>query len=149
MQADKNKPHNRLPAAQGNHETSLAKEETESHILVTGAVQRPQEKKLDKDRRLLVLAGFLKDPELDENTRRLALAWLLRDRELNILEWLTKTLSASLVASFLFIGVAISNPNVDKDFVKEVVPPLVTTQATLLGGAYGTYVLRSKQKAKK
>ncbi len=134
--------------AQGNNETSLAKE-AETHILVTGAIERPQEKKLDEDRRLLVLAGILKDPELDENRQRLLLAWLLRDRELNILEWLTKTLSATLGASFVCMGLAITNPNVDKDFVKEVVPPLVTTQATLLAGAYGTYVIRSKQKAKK
>jgi hypothetical protein len=149
MQVDKKKLYDRLAAAQSNHETSLAKEDTETHLLVTGAVQRPQEKKLNKDKHLLVLASILKDPELDVKTQQLALSWLLRDRELNILEWLTKTLSSSLVASFLFIGVAIVNPSVDKDFVKEVVPPLVTAQATLLGGAYGAYAFRSKQKMKR
>jgi hypothetical protein len=132
-----------MQADPNNDKTS---EEIETYILVTGAEERPQEKKLDTDGHLSVVAGILKDS--DENTRRLVLAWLLRDRELNILEWLTKTLSGSLIASLIFIGAAIVNPNVDKNFVKDVIPLIVGTQTTLLSGAYTAYVLRSKQKAK-
>jgi len=135
-----------MQADPNNDETSLVNEEIETLILVTGAEERPQEKKLDTDGHLSVVAGILKDS--DENTRRLVLAWLLRDRELNILEWLTKSLSGSLIASLIFIGAAIVNPNVDKNFVKDVIPLIVGTQTTLLGGAYTAYVVRSRQKAK-
>lgn len=137
-----------MQADPNNDETSLVNEEIETYILVTGAEECPQEKKLDTDGHLSVVAGILKDSSSDENTRRLVLAWLLRDRELNILEWLTKTLSGSLIASLIFIGAAIVNPNVDKNFVKDVIPLIVGTQTTLLGGAYTAYVVRSRQKAK-
>jgi len=139
----------KLNIATTDQETTILANEAETHILGIEQVQPPQEKKVKKDRRLLVLTKILKDPELDENTRQLALRWLLRDRELNILEWLTKTLSGSLVASFILIGVAITNANVDRGFIKEIAVPLVTSQTILLSAAYEKYASPSKQKVKK
>jgi hypothetical protein len=59
-------------------------------------------------------------------------------------------LSASaLTATFLMIGIAIGNPEVDKQFVKDVIPLILTPQITLLSGSFGAYILHTRSKNKK
>jgi hypothetical protein len=52
---------------------------------------------------------------------------------------LVKVFGGSLVGTFVLMSVAAFIPSADKPFIKDIVPLLITPQATLLGTALGYY----------
>jgi hypothetical protein len=52
---------------------------------------------------------------------------------------LVKVFGGSLLGTFLLMSVAAFIPSADKPFIKDIVPLLITPQATLLGTALGYY----------
>jgi hypothetical protein len=52
---------------------------------------------------------------------------------------LVKVFGGSLVGTFILMSVAAFIPSADKPFIKDIVPLLITPQATLLGTALGYY----------
>ena len=122
---------------EANSKTSLAKVEAEPDLVVEGELN---------------LSDYILEVEPNERTVQAMYAWTVRKRELTkekLLRCLTKTFAGSLAASFLLVGVAVANPNVDKGFVKDVIPMIISPQVTLLGGAFGAYVFHSRSTRKK
>jgi hypothetical protein len=52
---------------------------------------------------------------------------------------LVKVFGGSLIGTFALMSVAAFIPSADKPFIKDIVPLLITPQATLLGTALGYY----------
>ena len=68
--------------------------------------------------------------------------WTERQRETTrtkLVMWLAKLLGSSLMVTFILIGVAMFNPKVDGELIKDLAPQLITAQVTLLGVAFGFY----------
>ena len=75
-------------------------------------------------------------------------AWVTLQHEVTkakLLGDLTKGFGLTLAFSFVLIWTAVTNPEIDKEFIKEIIPLILTPQITLLGGAYALY---SKQHTK-
>jgi hypothetical protein len=47
--------------------------------------------------------------------------------------WLVQGFNMSVIATFLLVEVAAFTPSADKTFIKEIIPPIISTQGTLLG----------------
>jgi len=44
--------------------------------------------------------------------------------------------NVSVMATFLLVGVAAFSPNADRAFIKDIIPPIISTQGTLLGASF-------------
>ncbi len=62
---------------------------------------------------------------------------------------LIKVFGGSLVGTFVLMSVAAFIPGADKSFIKDIVPQLITPQATLLGTALGYYFGAKDEEDKK
>ncbi len=62
---------------------------------------------------------------------------------------LVKGFCGSLVGTFILMSVAAFIPSADKPFIKDIVPLLITPQATLLGTALGYYFGAKDEEDKK
>jgi len=61
----------------------------------------------------------------------------------NIVRTLLVCFGASLATAYLLIGFASISPKSDKAFIREMIPIIISPQATLIGVAFGFY-FRSK-----
>jgi hypothetical protein len=102
--------------------------------------------------KLLEMSDYIQEVEPSKKTRESIQNWSIKNREdteAKTLKGIFKLLTGSLSATFFIIAVSIANPQVDKNFVKDIIPLLISPQLTLLGGAFGTYVLRNRDKKNK
>lgn len=62
---------------------------------------------------------------------------------------LVKVFGGSMVGTFILMSVAAFIPSADKPFIKDIVPLIITPQATLLGTALGYYFLAKDEEDNK
>jgi hypothetical protein len=101
---------------------------------------------------MLDISDYIKEVEPNDRTRQAIYAWAVEKQERTKEKMLTcmlGLLASTLTATFLMVGIAISNPDVDKQFVKDVIPLILTPQITLLSASFGAYVLHTRSKDKK
>jgi len=99
----------------------------------------------------LKLSDYIQEVEPNDRTRQAVYAWAVQQQEKvkeRVLTTLLGLFAGTSVVSFILVGVAIVNPDVDKDFVKSTIPLLIAPQVTLFGGVFGAYVFRSKPQKK-
>jgi len=68
--------------------------------------------------------------------------WVEKQRETTrtkLVIGLVKLLGVSVLGTFILTGVATFSPRADKELIRDLVPQLITTQAALLGVAFGFY----------
>lgn len=129
-------PSDKTPITKAHNKTVLTPVEARADLTIEGELN---------------LSDYIQDVEPSERTRQAVYAWSVQHREITkekLLTDLMKLFGWTSVASFLLVGVAITNPNVDKSFIKDVIPLFIGPQVTLLGGAYATYVLHSRKQEK-
>ncbi len=122
--------------AQPDTQTSLMEIPGE---VIEGQAQTESYLTLDGD---LNLSDYVQDTKPTLETTRNISAWANQNRETTrtrLAIWLVKIFGCSLGVTFLLIGVAAFNPNVDKTLIKEIIPQVITPQVTLLGVALGFY----------
>jgi hypothetical protein len=66
-----------------------------------------------------------------------------------LLFFLDGIFASSLVALISISYIALDKPDSVRSFVKDIIPIVITPQATLLGPVFGAYMLLTRDKAKK
>ena len=86
--------------------------------------------------------NHISDKEPSPETRKNIYKWAKVEQEKtrkNIAEKLLVFFGASLGMTYLLIGLASISPQSDKQFIREMIPIIITPQVTLLGVALGFY----------
>lgn len=85
----------------------------------------------------------------EEAFLKLVLAHKKEDNKARLLFFLSGIFASSLVALISISYIALDKPDSVRSFVKDIIPIVITPQATLLGPVFGAYMLLTRDKAKK
>jgi hypothetical protein len=132
-----------------NSNNSSENQATNNNALVSNIQDDKPDLSIDG---MLDISDYIKEVEPNDRTRQAIYAWAVQKQERTkekILTCIVGLSASTLTATFLMVGIAISNPEVDKQFVKDVIPLILTPQITLLSGSFGAYILHTRSKNKK
>jgi hypothetical protein len=85
----------------------------------------------------------------EEAFLKLTLAHKKEDNKARLVIFLTGIFASSLVALISISYIALDKPDSVRNFVKDIIPIVITPQATLLGPVFGAYMWVTRDKAKK
>lgn len=85
----------------------------------------------------------------EEAFLKLVLAHKKEDNKARLLIFLTGIFASSLVALISISYIALDKSDSVRSFVKDIIPIVITPQATLLGSVFSGYMLLTRDKAKK
>ncbi|NEO53480.1 MAG: hypothetical protein F6K54_10525 [Okeania sp. SIO3B5] len=88
------------------------------------------------------IQNYISDKDLSHENKKQIYKWVKVEQEKtrkNIAEKLLVFFGASLGITYLLIGLASISPQSDKQFIREMIPIIITPQVTLLGVALGFY----------
>ncbi|NEN91129.1 MAG: hypothetical protein F6K48_20360 [Okeania sp. SIO3H1] len=88
------------------------------------------------------IQNYISDKNLSPENKKQIYKWVKVEQEKtrkNIAEKLLVFFGGSLVITYLLIGLASIYPQSDKQFIREMIPIIITPQVTLLGVALGFY----------
>lgn len=97
----------------------------------------------------LNISDYVRDVPVSPQTAEDLAAWATKQREVtrkNLAMWLVKVFGFSLGGTVLLAGTAAFVPTADKPFIKEIIPLVITPQATLLGVALTFYFTAKEEK---
>ncbi|MCM1984449.1 hypothetical protein [Lyngbya confervoides] len=95
----------------------------------------------------LDISDYVLDVPLSKKSIQDVACWTERHREVTrttLVMWLLRFFGCSLIGIFFLTGIFAFNPKADKKLIRDLIPPIITTQVTLLGVAFGFYFSRDQ-----
>ncbi|NEP90920.1 MAG: hypothetical protein F6K18_31195 [Okeania sp. SIO2C2] len=125
-----------------NPEFNPEDNETQDNVFYLGRPENPETKNLDISDFDSYIQNYISDKNLSPENQKHIYKWVKIEQEKtrkNIAEKLLVFFGASLGITYLLIGLASISPQSDKQFIREMIPIIITPQVTLLGVALGFY----------
>jgi hypothetical protein len=131
---------------------NIAKQVPTNQVLTSVGTQDDKNTSLLPDE-LVIVSTVGNEPvsrEMSEEAfLKLTLAHKKEDNKARQLIFQTGIFASSLVALLLISYIALDKPDSVRNFVKDIIPIVITPQVTLLGTAFGGYMWVTRDKAKK
>ncbi|NET27095.1 hypothetical protein [Okeania sp. SIO1I7] len=125
-----------------NQEFNPEENEIPENVFYLGIPENPETKNLDIPDFDRYIQNYISDKDLSPENKKHIYKWVKVEQEKtrkNIAEKLLVFFGGSLVITYLLIGLASISPQSDKQFIREMIPIIITPQVTLLGVALGFY----------
>lgn len=125
-----------------NQEFNPEENNSQDNVLYLGIPENLETKNLEKLDVDSYIQNYISDKNLSPENKKQIYKWVKVEQEKtrkNIAEKLLVFFGASLGITYLLIGLASISPQSDKQFIREMIPIIITPQVTLLGVALGFY----------
>ncbi|NEQ35220.1 MAG: hypothetical protein F6K40_02410 [Okeania sp. SIO3I5] len=130
------------PKDNESQDNVLEENESKDNVLYLGIPDNLETKNLDIPDVDSYIQNYISDQNLSHENKKHIYKWVKFEQEKtrkNIAEKLLVFFGASLGITYLLVGLASIYPESDKQFIREMIPIIITPQVTLLGVALGFY----------